>query len=74
LSARQVRKFAFECAVALNIGFPQRWKDMKIAGAEWFTKFFKRHKTLSLRKPEATSISRASSCNKTNVNASFLII
>jgi hypothetical protein len=33
LSARDVRKFAFECAVALNIQFPQRWKDMKMAGA-----------------------------------------
>jgi hypothetical protein len=37
--------------VALNIQFLQRWKDMKMAGAEWFTKFLKRHKTLSLRKP-----------------------
>jgi hypothetical protein len=45
LSAREVRKFAFECAVALNMKFPQRWKDMKMAGAEWFTKFLKRHKT-----------------------------
>jgi hypothetical protein len=60
-----VRKFAFEYAVALNIKFPERWKDMQMAGAEWFTKFMKRHKTLSLRKPEATSISTASSFNKT---------
>jgi hypothetical protein len=74
LSTREVRKFAFECAVELNMKFPQRWKDMKMAGAEWFTKLLKRHKTLSLRKPEATSVSRASRCNKTNVNASFSII
>jgi hypothetical protein len=66
-----VRKFVFECAVALNIQFPQHWKDMRMAGAEWFTKFLKRHKTLSLRKPEAASISRASSFNKTNVNVFF---
>ena len=50
LSAREVRKFAFEYAVALNIKFPERWKDMQMAGAEWFTKFLKRHNTLSLRK------------------------
>jgi hypothetical protein len=74
LSARQVRKFAFECTVAVNIQFPQRRKAMKTAGAEWFTEFLKRHNTLSLRKPEATSISRASSFNKTNVDAFFLLI
>jgi hypothetical protein len=45
LSAREVRKFAFECALALNIQFPQRWKNIKMADAEWFTKFLKRHKT-----------------------------
>jgi hypothetical protein len=73
LPVREVRKFAFECAVALNIQFPQRWKDTKIAGAEWFTKFLKRHKTLSLRKPETTGISRFSSFNKTNADI-FLII
>jgi hypothetical protein len=74
LSAREVTKFAVECAVPLNIEFPQRWKDMKMAGAEWFTKFLKRQKTLSLRKPEAASISRASRFNKTNVKAFFYII
>jgi hypothetical protein len=74
LSAREARKFSFECAVALNTQFPQRWKDMKMAGAEWFTKSLKRYKTLSLPKPEATSISRTSSFNKTNVNGFFLVI
>jgi hypothetical protein len=74
LTAREVRKFAFESAVTLNIQFPQRWKDMKMAGAELFTKFLKRHKTLSVRKPEAASISRASSFNKTEVSAFFPFI
>jgi hypothetical protein len=71
LSAREVRKFAFEHAGALNINFPRRWKEMKMAGAKLFIKLLKRYKTLCLGKPEATSISRASSFNKTNVNAFF---
>jgi hypothetical protein len=59
LSAREVRKFSFEYAVALNINILEGWRDTKMAGTEWFAKFLKRHKTDSLRKPEATSISRA---------------
>jgi hypothetical protein len=59
LPAREVRKFSCEYAMALNINILEGWRDTKMAGTEWFTKFFKRHKTDSLRKPEATSISRA---------------
>jgi hypothetical protein len=71
LSAREVRKFAFEYAIALNKMFPEGWSDMKMAGTEWSTKFLKRHRSLSQRKAEATSIARASSFSKTNVNAYF---
>jgi hypothetical protein len=59
LSAREVRKFSFEYAMALNINILEGWRDTKLAGTEWFAKFLKRHKTDSVRKPEATSISRA---------------
>jgi hypothetical protein len=59
LSAREVRKFSLEYAMALNINILECWRDTKVAGTEWFAKFLKRRKTDSLHKPEATSISRA---------------
>jgi hypothetical protein len=59
LSARELRKFSFRYAMALNINILEGWRDTKMAGTECFAKFFKRHKTDSLHKPEATSISRA---------------
>jgi hypothetical protein len=58
LSARGVRKFSFEYAMALNINILEGWRGTKMAGTEWFAKFLKRHKTDPLRKPEATRSSR----------------
>jgi hypothetical protein len=59
MSEREVRKFSFEYAKALNISILECWRDTKMAGTEWFAKFLKRHQTDPLRKPEATSNSRA---------------
>jgi hypothetical protein len=61
LSAREVLKFASEYAITLHKKIPESWGGMKSAGTELFTKFLKRHKSLSLRKADATSIARASS-------------
>jgi hypothetical protein len=45
LSAREVRKFSFEYAMALNINILEGWRDTKMAGTECFEKFLKRRKT-----------------------------
>lgn len=71
LTATQTRSLAYEFAVQIKAKFPESWKDEKKAGFDWFRGFMQRHPRLSLRKPEATSIARASAFNRHNVAKFF---
>ncbi len=42
-----------------------------MAGKDWLTSFLERNNTLSIRRPQATSMSRSTSFNKTNVTAFY---
>ncbi|KAJ3656135.1 hypothetical protein Zmor_015233 [Zophobas morio] len=67
----QIRKFAYEYALRLEKIFPRSWSENKLAGLEWMKGFMRRHKNLSLRKPESTSLARNMSFNRTNVDKFF---
>lgn len=71
LSPLDVRKLAFQLATKMNIKIPLSWTTKCLAGPDWFSSFLKRHNTLSIRKPEATSLARTSSFNKHNCDAFF---
>lgn len=67
LTPTDVRRLAYECAVKYGRKFPESWHTNKMAGKDWLTSFLKRNSELSIRKPEPTSLGRATSFNKTNV-------
>lgn len=71
LSTVELRKLAYNYARVNNIKFPPSWTTNQIAGKEWYRYFRGRHPSISLRKPQATSLARATAFNKTNVNIFF---
>lgn len=71
LSTKEVRKLAYELAIKYNIKRPATWVENKMAGEEWFRSFMIRNPSLSVRVAQATSLSRATSFNKTNVEAFY---
>lgn len=68
----EVRKLAYQCAIMIKAkNIPPSWCENESAGPDWFKNFMKRNPRLSLRTPEATSLSRATSFNKNNVEEFF---
>nr|XP_047127647.1 uncharacterized protein LOC124808542 [Hydra vulgaris] len=71
LTPTKVKRLAFQLAIKNNIKVPNSWVVKEQAGKDWFTGFIKRHSNISIRQPEATSLSRATSFNKQNVASFF---
>lgn len=71
LCPKDIRKLAYELATMNNISIPSTWVDNQTAGPDWFSAFMKRNPQLSIRSPQPTSLARATSFNRTNVNAFF---
>lgn len=71
LTPKQIRSLAYDYAVVNNIKFLHNWADVEQASSDWFSGFLKRHPNLSLRSPEACSLSRATSFNQHNVARFF---
>lgn len=71
LSSTDTRILAYKYAKALDINVPEKWHTEEKAGREWFFGFLRRNPRLTLRAPEATSLSRSTSFNKHNINTFF---
>ena len=71
LTPMRCRMLAYQYAMAIGIDCPQSWSANKAAGPDWFAAFLKRHPHLSLWRPEATSLSRATRFNRHNVGFFF---
>lgn len=71
LTRKYAQILAYQYAQRLGIECPENWTTNKMAGLEWFCGFLRRHSKLSLRKPEATSLARASAFNRANISAFF---
>ncbi|XP_046667355.1 uncharacterized protein LOC124359039 [Homalodisca vitripennis] len=66
LTYKIIRALAFQYAEKLG-RCPKKWEDNKTAGLDWLKGFMKRHKDLSLRKPENTSLARTLGFNRKNI-------
>ena len=71
LTPTQIRQLVYKYAIANEIKHPISWDENGMAGKDWFTGFMSRNDTLSIRKPESTSLARISAFNRHTVNGFF---
>ena len=71
LTTVDVRRLAYDLAEHLKIDHPFKSPS---AGIDWLKGFLRRHSSLSIRAPEATSISRAVGFNRPQVSAFFHVL
>lgn len=70
LTPLQLRQAAYDYAERNNIQHNFN-KELKLAGIDWFYNFIRRNPSVTIRKPEATSISRITAFNKEEVTLFF---
>lgn len=70
LTAKSVRELAYQFAETNGLKHNFN-KDKKICGKDWLYSFLRRNPMLSLRKPEATNLSRVLAFNKEEVTMFF---
>ncbi|CAI9730279.1 Hypothetical predicted protein [Octopus vulgaris] len=71
LAPKDVQILAFQMAKAHGCNIPPAWHETEMAGEDWFSRYLQRQKNLSIRSPQATSLARPTSFNKTNVAMFF---
>lgn len=72
LTTQGIRELAYKYAKLNGKKYPKEWEKGQSAGEGWLRCFRQRHgHEIALRKPEATSIARATSFTKENVNKFF---
>lgn len=70
ISSVELRRLVYEYAETNGIPHPFN-KSTKLAGQDWLHGFLKRNSRISVRKPEATSLSRITAFNKQEVDLFF---
>jgi hypothetical protein len=74
LSTVDARRFAYDLAIANKLEIPESWNHNKCCGKDWLSGFLNRHPGMSLRKPEVTSLARASGFNKVVVDKFYSLL